>query len=182
MSALPAGVSAARTCPPAPLRVVPIPVTEPLPRPATWQVPEHDRQAGGYVQGTLAVDFRSDHEDSYFGPQATTRADLPDPADWSARLLRLVLESMDGLRPAGQVQRWVSTAIHERVVRRGTLSRQRGRTVRHATVVKVLRVCEPADGVAEAAVLVVHDTRVRAVALRLVGVDGRWVMTALEVG
>ena len=45
-----------------------------------------------------------------------------------------------------------------------------------------VRVCEPADGVAEAAVVVHHGDRVRAVALRLVGQDGKWRVSALQVG
>ncbi|MFC6714722.1 Rv3235 family protein [Branchiibius cervicis] len=42
--------------------------------------------------------------------------------------------------------------------------------------------CEPADGVAEVCLVVQHEGRVRAVAARLSGVDGRWLVTALQIG
>lgn len=177
----------ARSAPP-PLRVAPIPVTEPParhgePQPRRCPGPDaHGRTPEHYVQGTLAVDFRPEHEDVVFGPQATGTQDLPDPGDWARRLLRLVIECMDGQRPVSQLTRWVAPSILERVARRGTVSRRRGRVHRHAAAGKVLRVCEPADGVAEVAAILVHDGRVRAAALRLSGVDGRWLLTALELG
>jgi hypothetical protein len=47
--------------------------------------------------------------------------------------------------------------------------------------VRTARVCHPRDDVAEAS-LVVHDGgRLRAMAIRLEGRDGRWVVTALQV-
>jgi hypothetical protein len=49
-------------------------------------------------------------------------------------------------------------------------------------VVRGVRVCEPADGVAETCAVVVDGARVRALAMRLVGVDGRWRIEALQVG
>jgi aerobic-type carbon monoxide dehydrogenase small subunit (CoxS/CutS family) len=48
--------------------------------------------------------------------------------------------------------------------------------------VRTVRVCEPADGVAEACAVVIDGNRVRALALRLVGLDGRWRVEALQVG
>lgn len=158
------------------LRVLPIPATEPAPSSFVLPPPLDD-----YVQGVLAVDFRRGYEDSYFGPQATTAQDLPDPADWAGRLLRVLLEVGDGIRPAGQLSRWVTDEILGRFTRRGVLARrrlQRQRPVR----IRALRVCQPADSVAEVAAVVDHGGRVRAVAARLCGVDGRWLMTALELG
>jgi hypothetical protein len=49
-------------------------------------------------------------------------------------------------------------------------------------VVRGVRVCEPADGVAEASAVVVDGGRVRAQAFRLVGLDGRWRVEALQIG
>lgn len=158
------------------LRVLPIPATEPAPGDFVIPPPDDD-----FVQGVLAVDFRRGFEDSYFGPQATTAQDLPDPADWAGRLLRVLLEVGDGTRPAGQLSRWVTEDILGRFTRRGVLARrrlQRQRPVR----VRALRVCQPADGVVEVAAVVDHGGRIRAVAARLCGVDGRWLMTVLELG
>jgi hypothetical protein len=43
-------------------------------------------------------------------------------------------------------------------------------------------VCEPADGVAEVSAVFRCSHRVGAMAMRLQGVDGRWRITALQMG
>ncbi len=140
-----------------------------------------------YVQDALAVDFECASDEQLFGPQRTSRGDLPDPAPWAARLTRSLLEVMTGQRPAPQMVRWTTPEVYTVVARRGALVARRaaagraGRT-RHPVVVQRVRVCEPADGVAEAAVVVRHGPRVRAVAVRLVGQDGTWRVSALQVG
>jgi hypothetical protein len=45
-----------------------------------------------------------------------------------------------------------------------------------------VRVCEPADGVAEVSAVFRRADRVRAIAFRIQGVDGRWRITALQLG
>jgi hypothetical protein len=140
-----------------------------------------------YVQDALAVDFECASDEQLFGPQRTARADLPDPVAWAARLTRSLLEVMTGLRPAPQMVRWTTPEVYAVVARRGALvarraAEGRGARTRHPLVVQRVRVCEPADGVAEAAVVVRHGPRVRAVAVRLVGQDGTWRVSALQVG
>jgi hypothetical protein len=141
----------------------------------------------GYVQDTLAVDFACASDEQVFGPQRTARDDLPDPTEWAARIVRSLLEVMTGLRPAPQVVRWTTPEVYAVVARRGALvarraAEGRGQRTRHPVAIQRVRVCEPADGVAEAAVVVRHGPRVRAVAVRLVGQDGRWRVTAVQVG
>lgn len=178
------------------LRVLPIPDTEPPALRGDLRGPNGSAPAGSdsaglgfdgpgsdtYVQGVLAVDFRGQHDDRVFGPQATASADLPDPTEWARRMIRAILEAMDGLRPSDQLTRWVAPEIHARIQRRGLLSRRRHERVRHVTDIRTVRVCVPADGIAEIAAVVVHQARVRALALRLSGVDGRWLITAFELG
>jgi hypothetical protein len=140
-----------------------------------------------YIQDALAVDFECASDEQLFGPQRTSRGDLPDPSDWAGRLARSLLEVMTGVRPAPQVVRWTTPEVYAVVARRGALVARRaaeGRAprTRHPLVVQRVRVCEPADGVAEAAVVVRHGPRVRAVAVRLVGQDGKWRVSALQVG
>lgn len=142
---------------------------------------------GGYVQEALAVEFDSASDDEVFGPQRTPREDLPDPAAWSARMTRALLEVMTGARPAPQVVRWTTPEVYAVVARRSALVARRvaagsGPRGRQRLQVLRVRVCEPADGVAEAAVVVRHGNRVRAVAIRLEGQDGKWRVTALQVG
>lgn len=175
-----------------PLRIVPAPQTEPPPldtATVTELFAQQETAASGprrrFVQSALAIDFRECGEDPVFGPQATARADLPDPAGWVHHLVGAILECATGARPVGQLARWLDTGPREVVDRKHRvalrLARGGRRTVERSAILKV-HVCEPADGVAEATLVVHHDGRVRAVAARLSGVDGRWLMTALQIG
>lgn len=189
MSAQPAyaqRVGIESTSPSAPrLRVLPIPSIEPEPLTAQEfaELIEVDRGCqAGYQQIALAVDFTPGDFDPLFAPQATSSTDLPDAILWSRQVLRLVLEVMDGTRPARQLSRWVATPIHDRASRRGVAARRRGGRAHRPNVVLSTHVSSPKDGLAEVSALVVHNGRHRAVAFQLTGVDGRWLMTALEIG
>lgn len=136
----------------------------------------------GYVQGSLAVDLRAEAYDSYFGPQATATAQLPDAEVWARRIITAVLEACDGTRSAGQLTKWLVPEVRERVARRGLLARRRAQRPHRAPRVRTLLTCHPADGVCEVSAVVQGEGRVRALALRMCGVDGRWLVTALELG
>lgn len=183
MSAQPTILPASRPPLPPPrpghLTVLPIPDNEPPPLPRGLTDPVADPR---FVQGVLAVDFHSKEQDDFFGPQSTRRQDLPDPDLWARRLITAILESMDGLRPANQLARWVIPDIRDRITRRGIQARQRNQRPGGALVIRAVRVCEPVDGVAEVAAVFGYRSRVRALALRMSGVDGRWLITALEIG
>lgn len=172
-----------------------VPQSRPLPPPIPLEeavrrsrlAREQREGSNGYVQDALAVDFAAASDEQFFGPQRTARADLPEPTAWSARIAHALLEVMTGVRPAPQVVRWTTPEVYAVVARRGALAARRvaeGRAPRARVRVRVVRVrvCEPADGVVEASVVVQHGTRVRAVALRLVGQDGKWRVSALQVG
>jgi hypothetical protein len=127
-----------------------------------------------------------DDEDD--GPLRTARADLPDPQLWAGRLAQGVVEVCGGDRPVSQLLRWTS---HEVYLALAAQHRPRARTApRPGSNVRVLRqrcdqvrsvhVCEPADGVAEASAVVAGATRWWALALRLEGLNGRWVLTSVE--
>lgn len=135
-----------------------------------------------YVQGSLAVDFRDRHEDQQFGRQATATSELPDPDAWARQLLHALLECLSGGRSPYQLQRWMSGEVYERVTRRHRVSVRRGAAPMPRPQVRRLRSCSPADGVSEISAVVWHESRVRAVALRLNGADGRWMVTELEIG
>lgn len=183
MSAQPELHTRLETTPPAVrgnhLRILPIPHNEPTPLP---QGSSPAALETGFVQGSLAVDFRREGQDQFFGPQSTARQDLPDPHQWARRLVAAIFESMDGVRPAEQLNRWVAPDIRDRIARRGVVARQQHRRPGGAVQVRALRVCEPVDGVAEVAAVIAYRSRVRALALRMSGVDGRWLITALELG
>jgi hypothetical protein len=178
----PGATTAAELAAPGVLRLVPAPRTDPD---ATG--PDWGDEAGlpaplPYVQGSLAVDFREDCTDSFFGPQATPTPALPEPGAWARRMIQAVLETYDGTRSADQLSRWVVPEIRERAQRRGQLARRRGRRAHRPPVVRRLLCCLPADGVCEISAVVWADGRIRALAVRMCGVDGRWLITAWELG
>lgn len=163
------------------LRLLPAPETEVPASGPDWGEAGTRRQQR-YVQGSLAVDFRADGFDPVFGPQSTSTADLPDARPWAQRMVQAVLETYDGTRSADQLIRWVVPEIRERAHRRGQLARRRGRRTHRPPVLRTLLTCSPADGVVEVSAVVWVDGRIRALAFRMSGVDGRWLITAWELG
>lgn len=169
---------------PRPLRVLPVPATGPEPLRLPFPVP----LAVPVGQGALALqlDPVADPEpDPAFGPQRTGTGDLPDAEATCATLARAVVEVLAGSRPPAQLVRWLSADVHAGLVRRAAHAarlREGAVPLHRAVTVRRVRVCHPAPGTVEAAVVVVTRERVRAVAVRLEGLDGRWRATAVEVG
>lgn len=175
------------TTPPTTLRALPVPrhgpAGVPLPTHGEAEMPGA-RPSAPYVQDALAVELPPPP-----GPAAPPDGrdrDLPDPQTWAAHIGQAIIEVMHGVRPASQVMRWTTPEVHAVIARRGALAarrdRQRGTASSRRTRTVRVRVCEPAEDVAEAAVVLVDGNRVRALALRLVGRNGRWVVHALQVG
>lgn len=139
-----------------------------------------------YIQDALAVDLAAASDEQLFGPQTTARADLPEPAEWASQIAQAVVEVMSGLRPAAQVVRWTTPEVYAVIARRGAIAARRraatSRTRPQRARVRSVHVCEPADGVAECSVVMSEGERVRAMAVRLVGQDGRWRVEALQIG
>lgn len=175
---------ASRAVTPTVVRLVPAPTAEPPAEGPDWHGPRgpHELPETGYVQGSLAVDFRQAAQDSYFGPQATGTADLPPAELWARKLIRATLEVCDGTRSADQLTRWLAPDVRERVARRGVLARRRALRPHQPPIVRTVLLCHPTDGVCEVSAVVRSGGRVRALALRMSGVDGRWLITALELG
>ena len=150
-----------------------------------------------FIQGALAVDFRGDwgvvqdrrdppdaqdpQDPEYFGPQRTFSRDLPEPGAWVRHMAQALIEVMAGARPAPQVIRWTTPEVYSVVARRNAVS-GRGAVVARRALVRRVRICEPVDGVVEACAVVVDNGRVRALAMRLTGVDRRWVVSELQIG
>lgn len=120
--------------------------------------------------------------DQDFGPQITPTDELPDAQVWAARLGLAILEAACGARPALQVMRWVSPGVYESLVRRSSRAVQHRRATRRPMRVRRVRVCHPCDGAVEATVVIEDHQRVRALALRMEGVDGRWIITHCRIG
>jgi len=113
----------------------------------------------------------------------TDRAVLPPAGPWSARLAQAFLEVCTAGRPINQLSRWTSPAIYEDLRTRYAPAARRASRNRGTHVVEKVRsvhICEPANGVVEAAAVIVGGPQTRALALRLEGWRGRWICTALE--
>ena len=155
------------------------------PRPAV----EHLRTTEApYVQDALALDYDlvdPEDDDRYFDRQRCGTVQLPDVHGFATQLSQALVEVMSGTRPAPQVTRWLSPQVYAVLAHRALVATRRAEQLRARSkgpVVRRVRVQEVADGVAEVTVVVVHPDRVRALALRLTGVDHRWVVTDLVVG
>lgn len=129
------------------------------------------------------------HVDDEFDAQPTPRALLTDPRQWAAQLVQAVVEVVAGDRPSTQLIRWTTPEVYTDVRTATqtfwTASHRRHRQAKAASsrvFVRSVHVCEPADGTAEVCATVLRHGRAAAVALRLVGVDGRWLCTALQLG
>jgi hypothetical protein len=141
-----------------------------------------------FVQGTLAISFArhpraalDPRHPGYFEPQRTLSEDLPEPKAWVTHMAQALIEVMSGARPAAQVIRWTTPEVYSAIARRHSAAGRRTMVVRRAIVRRVI-ICEPVDGVVEGCAVVVDNGRVRAMAMRLTGVDGRWVVSQLQVG
>lgn len=134
----------------------------------------------------IASTPRSRQNDEYFGLQPTPRENLPNPEPLIENLTRCVIEILAGARDLDQIARWVSDDVYRHLLKRVVLSARarqvKGRpVVRPSFAIGSTLVCEPRDGVVEAVVVVRGKARVRAVALRLEGLDSRWRATAINV-
>ncbi|MGH3342437.1 MAG: Rv3235 family protein [Carbonactinosporaceae bacterium] len=190
------------------LRRLPVPQAEP-PYDDPSAQPAVTRGAGG-VQEVLALPFAlpsglsATPEACPPRPQRPLAQGLTDPHGPAARLAQAIVEVLAGVRPASQLVRWTTQQVYTAIVARvadrsrtataqppaqaaaqaaaGSEPGGRPRPARAGARVHVTRLCEPADGVAEAAVLVRAGSRPRAMALRLEARNGYWICTALEVG
>jgi len=122
----------------------------------------------------------------YFAPQHTSAKDLPDVEPLVKNLTIGVLEVLAGVREVDQLARWLGEDAYRALVTRANLS-ARARSARGVTAVRPAhsilsqRLCEPADGVVEAVVVVAGPSRTRAVAMRFEGWDGRWRASSLAL-
>lgn len=122
----------------------------------------------------------------FFAQQPSSRSELPGPVPLLENLTRCVIEILAGARDLEQISRWVTDDVYRHLLKRVVLSARarqaKGRVpVRPTFAIGSTSICEPRDGVIEAVVIVRGRARVRAVALRLEGLDSRWRASAINV-
>jgi hypothetical protein len=114
-------------------------------------------------------------QEADMGVRRTATAQLPPATRTGPVLARALVEVVSGQRPLSQLRVHCAPEVFAGMQRR---------PIAHGPLGHLLnvRVCEPADGAAEISVVFRRGERVRAMAFRIQGVDGRWRITALQTG
>jgi Family of unknown function (DUF6459) len=115
---------------------------------------------------------------------AAPRPGLPDATAWSSSLAKLLIETVQGLRPIGQLNRWVDERVLAAISshRRQRLRRNRHPQTTRPAVLRSVHVQFPVETAAEVAVHLLLSERSVALAFRLEDFYGRWLCTAVELG
>jgi hypothetical protein len=130
--------------------------------------------------------FRHIENQEAFGPQPTPTSELPDPSEFATRLVGGIIECVHGLREPIQFTRYVTEDVYHALAQHAKrLSIAHGETHKKRprpqfTMGQVV-INNPRDGIVEASVIVHGPARVRAVALRLEGIDHRWKATSFSM-
>jgi hypothetical protein len=139
------------------------------------------------IDGSAAPSLKARFDErEFFGQQPTSTASLPDPRPLLENLTRCVVEILAGARELEQIARWVSDDVYRHLLKRVVISSRARQAkgqkpTRPSFTIGSTTICEPRDGVIEAVIIVRGRARVRAVALRLEGLDNRWRATAINV-
>lgn len=136
----------------------------------------------GFVDVTEQRAIALDGLVSHPAPGRLAVADAPAVGPFAARLAQALVEVMSATRPAPQVLRYVVPEVYAVLTRRSLLAARRRDSRSRPSLVRRVRLCQPAAGVAEVSVVFTSTGRTRAMALRLQARDRRWVVTALSVG
>lgn len=130
------------------------------------------------VDGQLALDLRG---------ARTTRVALPsesgppEPQRFAHFIVVATLEALHGVRSAAQLRRFLAPRVHAAVAARAACAVRRIGSP-PPIVVRSTRADHVSEARVEACAVVEVAGRCRAVALRLQAYDGRWRVTALEMG
>jgi len=165
----------------------PLAVPDPRRSPPANGPNHHEAPPPGAAAGPDGVEPAAGYQaDDFFDHQPSSRATLPDPEPLLINLTRCVIEVLAGARELDQLARWVSDDVYRHLLKRVVLS-ARARAVkgqraqRPAITIGRVSINEPRDGIIEAVVIVHSKVRVRAVAVRLEGLDNRWRASAINV-
>jgi hypothetical protein len=145
----------------------------------------HNGSDDAYVRGLPGEELlvrvpiaMTDEELAEPEPAAATAAG--DPGAVGARLARVAVEVLAGVRPVPQLRALTNGAVYAVLAdaaRTGWLRASGG----GPAAIRSVRVYRPVAGVAEVCVRLDHGPRARMVAARIEDVDGRWRCTAFEI-
>jgi hypothetical protein len=148
--------------------------------------PEKKKKAEKKKPANSQRNYRHVEHHETFSHQPTPSSELPPPGPWIEMMVSGVLESIHGVRDARQFVRWMTQDVFSVVE-----ARSKSVLLKHQTLKKPIPrpvftlgnvvIHEPRDGVVEAAAVVHGPTRVRAVAIRMEGLDRRWLTTSFRM-
>ena len=167
-------------------RVRPVPVRTPPPLELVPEPAPDNSAASIAIQDTLDLELPRSRGhlrllgDNEVAPQLTPLAHLPDAEDFCARIALTLIEVISGRRPLTHVGRVTSPEVYTSLERRRIGGRNNDHRMRPSRVRRVVG-GSPREGVFDAVVIIDDQRRVRAMALRLLGVDGRWLITELRL-
>lgn len=124
--------------------------------------------------------------EEFFGPQYNATSELPNPEASLRALATGVVEVIAGSRPIDQLSRLLTDEVYQRLSQRAKTARQSreelGLKTHHQNFsVRNMMNASPRDGVIESVVLLNSQRRIRAVTIRLEGINNRWRATAVSV-
>lgn len=117
-----------------------------------------------------------------FDRRPTPMWQLPDPKLATARIAQVLIDVMVGQRPVSQLNSVTNAAVRADILRTVARLPMSTNAARVRLQVVSVRVTTPGPTVVEASAVIRGTKRSRAMALRLEGLDGRWLCTALRVG
>lgn len=112
--------------------------------------------------------------DAEFAPQPTSARDLPKIEPLIQQFIYNAVEVWAGRRSPQQLHHFCHYTVFAKLQRFAGSMKELGR-------VRKVRATEPLDGVCEATVTIRFGDRLRVVAIRFEGLDGRWLCTYLEL-
>ena len=130
--------------------------------------------------------YRQAKKDELFDYQPTGTGALPPVKEFVELFIPQVLETIHGLREVRTFAKHMNQTVFTAIEARAASAKLRSQVAKKPSPRPVFTlgnviISEPRDGVCEAAAVVHGPTRVRAVALRLEGLDNRWKATSFRM-
>jgi hypothetical protein len=130
--------------------------------------------------------YRQSKKDEVFDYQPTGTESLPPAKDFVTGFIPQVLETIHGLREVRTLGKQMTHTVYAAIEARAAGVKLRNQVSKEPAPRPVFAlghvvISEPRDGVCEAAAVVHGPTRVRAVALRIEGLDNRWKATSFRM-
>lgn len=138
-----------------------------------YPIPQHEVRVQRALLYTTPSTFGEQFDDDDF-PKPTSASLLPEIGGWSMSFATNFLEIIAGRRNPAQLSSRCHRVIYPRLLALAGSMKEVGR-------IRKIHQDQPLDGICESVVTIRFGDRVRVLAFRTEGVDGRWLCTALRL-